>query len=191
MHCASTAGDPFRLDVIGTDLSAAPGDYAPPTGFSANLVQLGFVPDTPDRRGVMRPNQFSCVADIRDGTSTTLMITEDAGRPAHWTSQGVGPDNVSLGCGNFSVSDGRVRGAGWADTASSIPLHGFSPDGLSCPGPCAINCTNNNEAFSFHPAGADTLFADGGVRFLQETIDIATYAALITRAGNEVISEAF
>ena len=84
----------------------------------------------------------------------------------------------------------RLRGAGWADPAIAIPLHRFAHDGLSCPGPCGINCTNNNEAFSFHPGGVSAAFADGGVRFLSENLRIETYAALITRAGNEPIAGA-
>jgi hypothetical protein len=187
LHCASTPGGPERLDRIGQDRTASTSDYAPTTGVSSLLVQVGFVPATSDLRGALRRNEPPRMADIRDGTSQTLMIVEDAGRPEFWTSQGIGPDENEPNNGNYSVHDGRVRGAGWADPACQIPLHGFSYDGLSGPGPCAINCTNNNEAFSFHPNGADAVFADGGVRFLQETMDIATYAAMITRAGREVI----
>jgi prepilin-type N-terminal cleavage/methylation domain-containing protein len=191
MHCASTPCDPTRLDDIGSGMSAATGDYAPPTGVSGRLVQVGLVPDTPDLRGVLQPNVPTRFADVRDGTSNTLVIAEDAGRPEFWTSRGIGPGENHVTCGNYSVTGGRVRGAGWADTASQIPLHGFNPDGLSCPGPCAINCTNNNEAFGFHPGGVDALFTDGGVRFLQQTIPIATYAALVTRAGKEVVATSF
>jgi prepilin-type processing-associated H-X9-DG protein len=127
------------------------------------------------------------VANIRDGTSNTMLILEDAGRPEFWIRKGLGPDENYPGCANADVTNGRVPGAGWAHVGSPFPLHGFTNDGLSCPGPCAINCTNNNEAFSFHPGGVNAVFADGGVRFLSETMKIQTYAALITRAGREVI----
>jgi type II secretory pathway pseudopilin PulG len=187
LRCPSTPGGQERIDQIGGGLTSEAGDYAPPTGISSLLVQVGLVPPTPDRRATMRPNYFTRIAEIRDGTSNTLLVTEDAGRPVFWTSQGLGPADNILSCGNYSVHGGRVRGAGWADTACQIPLHGFTYDGLDCPGPCAINCTNNNEAFSFHPGGVDAAFADGGVRFLHETTHIATYAALITRAGGEVL----
>lgn len=56
------------------------------------------------------------------------------------------------------------------------------------PGPCPFNCTNNNEAFSFHPVGVLAVFADGSVRFLREGMAIAIYAALITRSGGETIA---
>ncbi len=113
-------------------------------------------------------------------------MAEDVGRPQFWTSNGSGPQNNRPGGGNLSVRNGRVRGAGWADPRNPIPLHTFRQDGLRVPGPCPINCTNNNEAFSFHPGGVNAVFADGGVRFLNERIGILTYAAMITRAGGEV-----
>jgi prepilin-type processing-associated H-X9-DG protein len=41
--------------------------------------------------------------------------------------------------------------------------------------------------FSFHTGGANFCFADGSVRFLSESIDLYSLAALTTRAGNEVV----
>ena len=43
-------------------------------------------------------------------------------------------------------------------------------------------------ARSYHPGGVNTLFADGSVRFAKSTIDGATWRALGTVAGAEVIS---
>lgn len=44
------------------------------------------------------------------------------------------------------------------------------------------------EIYAFHPGGANVLFADGSARFLKETILIRVLAALVTRAGGEVLS---
>jgi len=43
-------------------------------------------------------------------------------------------------------------------------------------------------ARSYHPGGVNTLFADGSVRFIKSSIDGATWRALGTIAGAEVIS---
>jgi prepilin-type processing-associated H-X9-DG protein len=41
---------------------------------------------------------------------------------------------------------------------------------------------------SAHPGGANFLMGDGSVRFIKESISQATYSALGTREGGEVIS---
>jgi len=190
LSCPSTPDGGRRIDRLPNGRTAATSDYSAPSGFSGLLVDLGLIPPTASRAGVMTGGGSVRMADVRDGTSHTLLIAEDAGRPVFWTSRGRGPDELSVSCGNFSVTGGRVRGAGWADPAIAIPMHGFTADGLVCPGPCAINCTNNNETFGFHPGGVCAAFTDGAVRFVAETTDIATYAALITRAGGEVLPAA-
>jgi prepilin-type processing-associated H-X9-DG protein len=56
------------------------------------------------------------------------------------------------------------------------------------PGRCALNCTNDGEVYAFHTGGANAVFADGHVQFLKKGMDIRVMAALITRAGGEVVS---
>jgi prepilin-type N-terminal cleavage/methylation domain-containing protein/prepilin-type processing-associated H-X9-DG protein len=56
------------------------------------------------------------------------------------------------------------------------------------PGPCALNCTNDREVYAFHSGGANAAFADGSVRFLEASLSIRVLAALVTRAGGEVVS---
>jgi len=48
---------------------------------------------------------------------------------------------------------------------------------------------NVNAAFgSYHPGGANFCLGDGSVRFLSDTIDLALYQALSTRAGKESVT---
>jgi prepilin-type processing-associated H-X9-DG protein len=42
--------------------------------------------------------------------------------------------------------------------------------------------------YSFHPGGANAVFADGSVHFLKADINIRVLTALVTRAGGEVVS---
>nr|WP_261344059.1 DUF1559 domain-containing protein [Roseimaritima sediminicola] len=44
-----------------------------------------------------------------------------------------------------------------------------------------------NDIRSFHPAGAEGLFADGSARFLDESMDLRVLAAICTRNGGEVV----
>ena len=77
-----------------------------------------------------------------------------------------------------------------ADQNTAINVIGFSGDGLR--GGFGCSCVNVNNAwqlYSFHPAGVNTVRGDGSVQFLQENVDPGTLAALITRAGGEIVSD--
>jgi prepilin-type processing-associated H-X9-DG protein len=56
-----------------------------------------------------------------------------------------------------------------------------------------MKINNSNEwghlYYSFHDGGAAFCFADGSVRFISESIPLATLAALTTRAGGEVVAD--
>ena len=185
--CPSTP-DPVRLDTIASGRVAAAGDYAPATGIAGDPVQAGIVTRRSRGMGPMREDLQTPIANVRDGLSQTMAVTEDAGRPGHFVGSGrPGPAESDNGCGNADVTGGRVLGAPWANGALDIPIHGFTGDGLMCPGPCAINCTNNNEAFSFHPGGIQVLFLDGSVRFANETMPIDVWASLITARGEDTV----
>jgi prepilin-type N-terminal cleavage/methylation domain-containing protein len=111
------------------------------------------------------------VSDIGDGTSNTILVCEDAGRPDTYRGrQRVGVNN-------------RPDGA-WGNYENDYALDGVvSKTNSASPGNCVINCTNNNETYSFHIDGAMHVFADGSVRFIRETISPQNYAALITANG--------
>jgi prepilin-type N-terminal cleavage/methylation domain-containing protein/prepilin-type processing-associated H-X9-DG protein len=158
---------PYKL--FGT--RGACGDYAITLGVDPVLARLGWVDTAGEGVLVANPTR---VRDITDGTAHTIMLTEDAGRPRLWKAGKAGPDQT-------------IEGGPWAGFKNGILLQGSMPDGTK-PGPCAVNCTNDHEVYSFHPGGANAVFADGSVRYLNATIDIRTLARLITRAGGEVVS---
>lgn len=51
----------------------------------------------------------------------------------------------------------------------------------------ASNWINNYSFYSQHAGGANFGMADGTVRFVNDNIDIATYRALATISGGEVV----
>jgi prepilin-type N-terminal cleavage/methylation domain-containing protein/prepilin-type processing-associated H-X9-DG protein len=187
---------------------AAPTDYVPFQGVEQRLVdfRVGGNPIVDQNVGDLSPmmlrNTDATLRHVTDGTSHTILLAECAGRPYVYTKHGRVGD----------LSKNRVNGGGWCRPASEILLDGSSEDGTSFPGPCAINCTNGedylkggtddrgivplqhygtngtSETFAFHPGGANILFGDGSVHFLNEQIDIRVYARLVTRKGHEPIS---
>ena len=135
---------------------------------------------------------------MTDGTSNTILLAESAGRPTVYRL------GRAIGSPLDPSNPQRVNGGGWARAASDFDLKGSSPDGASFPGPCAVNCTNGKdvgntypdpvygsngtgETYSFHAGGANLLFGDGSVHFVSAGINIVVYAALVTRAGGEVV----
>jgi prepilin-type processing-associated H-X9-DG protein len=148
------------------------GDYGGVREIDTGLVQLGLVDQADDYRGVLTRNYLTRLAEITDGISQTLLATEYAGRPKLWRA-------------GRPVPGVYVSGAAWVGGPLTFG-QGSSPDGAKKLGPCAINCTNDKEVYSFHPGGANTVFADGSVRILKATIDIRIFARLVTRAGGEV-----
>ncbi len=51
-----------------------------------------------------------------------------------------------------------------------------------------VNSSRNASAVSsFHPGGAQVLFADGSVRFLAESLDANTFTRLLTRADGQAV----
>ncbi|NNE00455.1 MAG: DUF1559 domain-containing protein [Pirellulaceae bacterium] len=169
---------------------AGPCDYAPTTFVSRRLVTAGYVQPRSNYQGLLWRNndRKRSFRNALDGLSNTLLLAEDTTRPEFWTGPKLGPSFLPSTGGNLGVSNGVVRGAAWADPVNTIPMHGFTQDGLLSPGPCPINCTNNNEMFSMHYAdGVNVVLADGSVRFLVDTTDIDIVASLITVHGGEIV----
>ena len=144
------------------------GDYANTLGIDPALA-VG------DARGVLAEQVPARIRDITDGMSNTTQLTECSGRPRLWRAGQGGPDQY-------------VDGGPWAGFKNGVQVGGAKHDGTSKPGPCAINCTNEREVYSFHSSGANAGFADGSVHFLGASIDVQVLAKLITRAGGEVVS---
>jgi prepilin-type processing-associated H-X9-DG protein len=124
--------------------------------------------------GALIKDQTTRITDIQDGTSNTILIAEDSARPDLYIYGGMRGDPKIAGW----------KEGGWADPGAPFSIDGANHDG-SVPGGCAMNCTNNSEMYSFHQGGANVAFADGSVRWLQESINLCVVAKLTTRAGAE------
>jgi prepilin-type N-terminal cleavage/methylation domain-containing protein/prepilin-type processing-associated H-X9-DG protein len=162
------------------DGTAACGDYAGMRLVDAELARRGLIdlPSGPSDAlyypGFFEVNRSTRLGDILDGPSKTIMMAECAGRPQLWQ-------------GRKPVPNTWLDGGPWA-SRNLLGCKGATPDGTAFYGSCAINCTNEREVYSFHPNGANVLFADGTVHFLQANMDIRVFARLATRAGGEDVS---
>jgi prepilin-type N-terminal cleavage/methylation domain-containing protein/prepilin-type processing-associated H-X9-DG protein len=175
LQCPSAQSDRFMIFDFFSYGKAACTDYSPTEEVAQVLAQRHWIDPLGNYRGVMARNSMTRLRDITDGTSNTILQAEDSGRPRQWRVGQPGPDQVLFGCP-------------WVGAGNPIVLTGATPDGRITLGPCALNCSNDQEIYSFHPGGANTVFADGSVHFLKTGIDIRLLARLVTRAGGEVLS---
>jgi prepilin-type N-terminal cleavage/methylation domain-containing protein/prepilin-type processing-associated H-X9-DG protein len=188
--CPSAPAAESRREMVGT-VNSAPGDYGATYNIDTWWYTLSNVTPPADRSGALDASLRTPFSKITDGTSHTILLGEDAGRPQWWTKAGLqsGSDTPSNST-NAPVVNGVVTNAGWANPTAHCPLNGFTADGMNG-GTFLINVTNDHELWAFHPGGVDTVFCDGSVHFIAEATDGATVAALITRAGNEQIGYNF
>jgi prepilin-type N-terminal cleavage/methylation domain-containing protein/prepilin-type processing-associated H-X9-DG protein len=164
-------------------------DYAPICGVSPELAVMGLIDQIGLGlyEGVMPINRMVRLDEIIDGLSNTILVTECGGRPRHWRVGQKGPEPTPAH---------HVGGGPWTGHANGLEIRGSPFDGgslvvtqtLGVPGPCALNCTNNFQVYSFHTGGANAVFADGSVHFLKAGMSIRVLAGLATRAGGEVVS---
>jgi len=167
--------------------SSAAADYAASTGVMSNLwtdpsVMNSGPPDSTD--GVLQGNNTAGrrnVAEITDGTSNTILLLESAGRPQIWRTGWKKVPGSGLTTANSSIL------CGWGEP-NAFSVRGYDQGGVVNKGRCAVNCSNVYATYAFHPGGANVLMADGSTRFVKETVAIETFAALLTRAGGEIIS---
>jgi prepilin-type processing-associated H-X9-DG protein len=138
------------------------------------------------------------IAEITDGLSNTLAIVEDVGRDERYVSAYIDPYDGQLrrfwrwaepDCG-YGVSGYQNTATGY-DSGTAINNTPFPLGGgpSTCIWSTTNNCGNNDEIFSFHPGGAQGVFCDGHVGFLQQSVNRRVVRMLVTPNGGEVISD--
>lgn len=128
----------------------------------------------------MTQNVARPLSAITDGQSNTLLVSELAGRPDHWVMGMRQATNTGI---RFPYWWGP-----WASFNSAI-YKTWSDDGQTAGGLCTINCNNSWGIYSFHIEGANALFVDGSVHFLRVGLSRDIFAAIVTRAGGEVVPD--
>jgi len=168
----------FANPIAPTDYEAIMG--VQPASINPHLSDPIYTPA--NRFSVMHRNSRNSYSDIRDGAASTIMLVEAAGRPDVYRQRLMRTDLDN------------DQGIGWADSEGPFSLDGCNRDGgLEGGVPVGepvfvMNRRNDNELYSFHPGGCQVVFADGHADFLSESIDLQTIAALMTRAGREVVA---
>jgi prepilin-type N-terminal cleavage/methylation domain-containing protein len=205
----SDAPGAFNANIV------AVGDYAASLGvdpaletFAATLTPVPLIVgssstvSTSSRttNGFLPKNAALRFSDVTDGVSNTIAIWESGGRPFVYRRGTQVSD---------SLATAHLNAGGWARPASDILFAGSNITGTTIPG-AFVNRTNgydvgaeayatsgypsvgtegSSQPYSFHSGGLNVLLGDTAVKFLSETVDLGTVAALVTRnaAKNEKI----
>jgi len=181
---ASPDSDSARPAISSLKMPLAYSDYECVTGVKSGVV-------TPERyfggeesAGLLTKDSVTKPAKVVDGLSKTLLIVEAAGKPFTWR-QGRMASNP-LGPIMYA------QGISWADSLGPFKIDAFA-DGGTTRAPAGtgrpMNATNEGECYSFHTGGACTVFGDASTRFIAESIDLAAFCGLVTRAGGETLAD--
>jgi prepilin-type N-terminal cleavage/methylation domain-containing protein/prepilin-type processing-associated H-X9-DG protein len=184
----------------------------PPAGWSGNNYIFNYGSDIlwqqTSTRGIFFFGGLSTrFADITDGTSNTAAFCErrlgdfsnavstektDLFQPptppsnadqAVTICQGIDPSNLAL---QWRSDYGGYWIQGWHMT---MYTHAGPPNSRSCGFP--VNQTMIMVANSGHTGGVNLLLCDGSVRFAPDSISLATWRAVGTRDGGEVVGSDF
>jgi prepilin-type N-terminal cleavage/methylation domain-containing protein/prepilin-type processing-associated H-X9-DG protein len=174
------ANPPFR-PALTVPQGIAVTDYEAIMGVQTIINPALYTGDA--RRSLMHENSAHKLTDAADGTSNTILVLEAAARP------------VVYRVGRPQPAATNNQGQGWIDSDGAFSLDGASADGNTegC-GPAngciyPMNKKNDNEPYSFHTGGVNVVLGDGSVRFVRETVSLATFAALCTRSAGEVVGD--
>lgn len=166
----------------------------------------------------LQTNKGATFAQVTDGLSNTLAFAESSGRPfVYVKKRRLSRGNALTDTDAASANTDRLNSGGWSRPASDIILFGQTtdPNGV-LGGPVAFNFTNGHNLrgisytssgvattilglpiathgtgapFSFHAGGAQFTLGDGSVRFISDTISLASFIALATPNGGEISND--
>jgi prepilin-type N-terminal cleavage/methylation domain-containing protein len=133
----------------------------------------------PDSDGVFFEDSGVRMADLLDGSSTTVLAGETV---FIYKAHGLDHYGLTQFLDHWYVGtmEGRDNEVSESMGSSGVAINSFLRD---------VFVDEKELAFSsHHPGGAQVVLADGAVVFISETIDRDTWSSLGTRAGSEVVA---
>jgi prepilin-type processing-associated H-X9-DG protein/prepilin-type N-terminal cleavage/methylation domain-containing protein len=199
--CPSATAPTSRYFTLGTPTGAGPLpapmaviDYGAINQVFPDFYAINGLALPADLTSPLQPDLKTPLSDIRDGTSNTIMLGEDAGQPSNYLFGILQPPSAT------NASPYRGVGTptpdwGWGDAGFAYSINGTDPvtgavpkssatGGFNTPLVC-VNGNNNGEVYSFHSGGANVLFADGHVILLSASVTPFSFAALCTKNGSD------
>ena len=154
--------------------------------------------------GGLPPNLVNTFANLQDGTSNTMVVSEQGDylklgvnkTKVAWNA--AGPHGWTIGWGNQRVDMTNGAGSGGDNRAFNVTTIRWRvnqkdwPTITGAPGNCSgfgicDNTGQNIPLNSAHPGGVMVLLGDGSVRFLAQTVDMGIVGRLATRDDGQPV----
>lgn len=117
------------------------------------------------------------MASVTDGTSNTIFVGE-------------APEGIhSIWIGHKNVFDQSAPLNGRYASPSDTSWQACVTFGGTANPPGKLGCDFGQEFHSYHSGGSQFLLVDGTARFVSESIEVTTLAALLSRQGGEVVDD--
>ncbi|UUO06851.1 DUF1559 domain-containing protein [Blastopirellula sp. J2-11] len=167
------------------------GAYPDPAGRDTTFYKTQYE-SYPSDNGVLTIDESKAMRDVVDGTSNTIVVSEQSGNAkANVTVRRMA--NYVTGWGGSSTT-GSV--ATWRAGAAAQHKYGngltsvFHSPNPSSTGPEAnAEWDYNTPLTSFHPGGIQVVKVDGSARFIPDAIHVTTLQQLSTRDDGQVLEE--
>jgi prepilin-type N-terminal cleavage/methylation domain-containing protein len=141
------------------------------------------------------------VEQVTDGSSTTLLSVEMAGKPDLWikgVKTAMSPTSPSpVQCGyrtghGFTITNPGGCWGCWNNGLHWIIGSTFNGQGFPTGGAatCFFNCTNENNVncvYSFHPGAGGVVMCDGSAHMVSENVSVTVFLNMITFHGNQQV----
>ncbi|MEW4565794.1 DUF1559 domain-containing protein [Bremerella sp. JC770] len=190
MLCPSSALDPFSDPHGRNDDRAMNINYVGISGGAPSTTQpnVGYIDCGYGwfaNNGLLLTNQATKMRDATDGTSNTMIVTEQSG--------------LTDGLERTANYRGGWHGASSAETADSSTCNKvwfagtttvrYNPNYDIITAGNSYQYRHNTVLNSFHPGGVNMMHGDGSTRFVADTIELETLKRLAVRNDGEVLNE--
>jgi prepilin-type N-terminal cleavage/methylation domain-containing protein len=180
--------------LAGASDYVANGGYVPATSQYCAYLFLNGCKAERSGVGPVNPYEFDVGIDkIVDGTSTTILACELAGRPDWWV-KGV----KQKPCYSIQGYEGRRQSINWGGCWACFENAAISMGGSNLTGTvpkgepvCMINCVNGWAAnyYSFHRGSCGFAFCDGSAHMVNENIGLVVLSRLMSYRGRAAVRD--